>query len=182
MLPSAAGAKLPSYSWPEITARDEQRRSQVREILAKGGATTGEDFYDAAFIFQHGQQADDYLFAHIIATEAVVLGYSRAKWICVATLDRYLEQIGQKQVFGTQYLDERYAYYLQHKNDTDLKEEIKSIGTQQTLEPYDETLVPDKIRADFCVPSLAVQQKHIQDVRAGTQKASDLPRVADCLR
>lgn len=181
MLSKAEAAKLPHYEWPAITKRDEERRAAAKAILAKESAPTGEEMYYAAFIFQHGQASDDYLLAHIFATEAVVLGYTKAKWISAATLDRYLQSVGQKQVFGTQYSDEKFAYYRQHRNSPDLAEKLKSIGDQQTLEPYDEELIPDTARATFCVPPLAAQQKYIEDSRAGKTPA-DLPRLADCER
>ena len=55
------------------------RRAQIRSLLAAGAMKTGEDYYDAAFIFQHGEAADDYLFAHVLAMDAVVKGYDTAK-------------------------------------------------------------------------------------------------------
>ncbi len=175
-------AKLPSFDWDkEVPKRDESRREQVRTLLAKPGHS-GEDYYYAAFIFQHGQKAEDYLFAHILATEAVALGYSRAKWISAATLDRYLEQIGQKQVFGTQYIGENYAYHLEHQKDPDLEQKYKALTDQQTPQPYAPQMVPDAIRTDFCVPPLAVQQQHIADVKSGKAKPGDLPRLKDCTR
>jgi hypothetical protein len=182
MLPKEQADKLPSYDWEkEVPKRDEARREQTRTLLAKPGHS-GEDYYYAAFIFQHGQKADDYLFAHILATEAVALGYSRAKWISAATLDRYLQQIGQKQVFGTQYRGENLAYYLEHQHDPDVVEKFKKLSDQQTLDPYAPQLIPDTIRTEFCVPPLAIQQQHIADVKAGKAKAGDLPRLQDCAR
>jgi hypothetical protein len=173
-------AKLPKSNWTDINKRDADRREAARKLLASGN-NTGEDLYYAAFIFQHGQDPNDYLFAHILATEAMARGYDKAIWISAATLDRYLQSIGQKQVFGTQYLDEKYAWYLQHRNDPDLKEKIKTVPSGgQTLDPYDTQLIPDSIRADFCVPDLAVQEKYIADTRAGKQE--DLPRREDCKR
>ncbi len=53
---------------------------------------------------QHGDAADDYLLAHILAVEAIVKGDASSKWISAATLDRYLQAIGKSQIFGTQYL------------------------------------------------------------------------------
>ena len=50
-----------------------------------------------------GKQRPDYLLAHILALDAMAKGFDRAKWLSVATLDRYLQLIGQPQVFGTQY-------------------------------------------------------------------------------
>ena len=65
MLPKEQADKLPSYDWEkEVPKRDETRRDQARTLLARPGHN-GEDYYYAAFIFQHGQKAEDYLFAHI---------------------------------------------------------------------------------------------------------------------
>lgn len=182
MLPKDQADKLPSYDWEkDVPKRDEGRREQARTLLAKPGHS-GEDYYYAAFLFQHGQEADDYLFAHILATEAVALGYGRAKWISAATLDRYLQQIGQKQVFGTQYVGENYAYYLQHQHDPDVGDKFKALSSQQTLQPYAPQMITDAIRTDFCVPRLPVQEQHVADVKAGKAKPGDLPRLKDCAR
>ena len=182
ILPKAQADALPAYDWQkEIPKRDEDRRKQARLLLAKPGLT-GEDYFYASYLFQHGQQADDYLFAHVLATESIALGYSRAKWISAATLDRYLQQIGQKQIFGTQYQGENLAYYLEHQHDPDVTEKYKALSDQQTLSPYAPQLIPDAIRLQFCVPPLAAQQQHIADVKAGKAKPGDLPRLKDCLR
>lgn len=182
MLTKEQADKLPSYDWQkEIPKRDEARREQARTLLAKS-ALTGEDYYYAAFLFQHGQSANDYLFAHILGMQAVALGYARAKWISASTLDRYLQQIGQKQVFGTQYEGENLAYYLEHRHDADVVQKFKALSDQQTLEPYAPQIVPDTVRREFCVPPLAVQQQHIADVKAGKVKPEDLPRLKDCTR
>ncbi len=182
MLPKEQADKLPSYDWEKaVPKRDEARREQARTLLAKSGRS-GEEYYYAAFIFQHGQKADDYLFAHILATESIALGYSRAKWISAATLDRYLQQVGQKQVFGTQYQGENFAYYLEHQHDPDVGEKYKTLSDQQTLEPYASQIVPDSIRTEFCVPPLAIQQRHIADVKVRKAQPGDLPRIKDCAR
>jgi hypothetical protein len=182
MLQKEEADKLPSYDWQkEVPKHDEARREQTRTLLAKP-SHSGEDYYYAAFIFQHGKKADDYLFAHILATEAVALGYSRAKWISAATLDRYLQQIGQKQVFGTQYQGENFAYYLEHQHDPDVVLKFKKLSDQQTLDPYAPQLISDAVRTEFCVPPLAMQLQHIADVKAGKAKVEDLPRLQDCAR
>jgi hypothetical protein len=182
MLPKEQADKLPSYDWQkEVPKRDEVRREQARTLLAEP-SLSGEEYYYAAFLFQHGQNASDYLFAHILATEAVALNYSRAKWISAATLDRYLQQIGQKQVFGTQYQGENLAYYLEHQHDPNVIDKFKTLSDQQTLAPYAPQILPDTIRAEFCVPPLALQEQHIADVKAGKAKAEDLPRLSNCAR
>src|SRR5215467_9206634 len=50
--------------WAGVRQRDAQRRTRALELLRQNLLTTGQDFEDAAFIFQHGEQADDYLLAH----------------------------------------------------------------------------------------------------------------------
>jgi hypothetical protein len=180
LLPKEQADKLPSYDLQtEVPKRDEARRKEARTLLEKPDLS-GEEYFYAAYLFQHGQDANDYLFAHILGMQAVALGYTRAKWISAATLDRYLEQIGQKQVFGTQYKGENLAYYLAHQHNSDVIEKYKALSNQQTLEPYAPQLVPDTIRAEFCVAPLATQQQHIADVKAGRSKPEDLPTLKDC--
>jgi hypothetical protein len=158
-----------------INARDTERRNKVRELLAHGQVVTAQDFHDAAFIFQHGDSPDDYLLAHILAMEAVVKGNSASKWIAAATLDRYLQMIGQKQVFGTQFLDERYRYFLQHRNDSDFAEKMKGVPAGITQQPYDDRLMPDSLRADFCVPDLKQQTQAVQDANNSSDHSLVIP-------
>jgi hypothetical protein len=167
-------------NWDEITKHDEERRKQVKALLADGKATTAQDFRDAAFIFQHGQTSDDYLLAHVLATEAIVLGDTSAKWIAAATLDRYLQTVGQKQIFGTQYLDAKLAYYYEHRKDADLATKIKDVPSRQTQQPYNDKLLADPIRLNFCVPDQATQQAYVDAINSG--KPADIPRIANCVR
>lgn len=43
-------------------------------MLDKGEIKRAQDFADAAVLFQHGEIADDYLLAHVLAMEAVIRG------------------------------------------------------------------------------------------------------------
>ncbi len=109
------------------------------KLLSEGALHTSDDFIDAAFIFQHGDTPDDYLLAHTLDMVAVAKGNSGALWIGTATLDRYLQSIGQKQIYGTQFKT------LQ--------------GTPVTQEPYNKTLISDALRKQLGVPSLQAQEK-----------------------
>lgn len=129
--------------------RDAQRRKRVMELLKQNTLQTGNDFEEAAFIFQHGDKPDDYLLAHTLAMVAIAKGKSKARWIAAATLDRYLQKIKQPQIFGTQY--------SQGPNATD----------KWTQAPYNSELVPDALRNDVCVPDLASQQKNVESLNAG---------------
>jgi len=136
----------PSADWQAVSRSDAERREQTRHLLATGALHTGKDYEEAAFVFQHGDSPNDYLLAHTLAMIAVSKGNATAIWIASATLDRYLEKIGQKQIFGTQF----------------------SSGPQHgwTQEPYDRSLISDAMRAQLGVPSQsqqAVQLKALEN-------------------
>jgi hypothetical protein len=139
--------KAGPIDWKALAAADETRRARTRELLAAGKLNTADDFWEAAFVFQHGETADSYLLAHILAMVSVAKGKPEAIWISAVTLDRYLLTIGQKQVLGTQYS----------------RPDPKGIWTQ---EPYDRKLISDALRQQLKVGTLAQQDatlKQFQD-------------------
>lgn len=146
----------PALSGEQMIARDGERRTQVHEMLESGALKTAEDFHDAAFIYQHGQTANDYLLAHVLATIAVAKGDTKSLWISAATLDRYLSATGQAQVFGTQY----------HSKD----------GKTWTQDPYQHTLVTDPLRAVLCVPSSQEQEENLTEFNAGKYPVHMIPK------
>ena len=129
-------------------AGDARRREQVRQLISEGKVQSGEDYYYAAFIFQHGQKPPDYLYAHVLAVTAVNKGLHNAIWLSAATLDRYLQSIRQPQVFGTQFGGSL----------TDSRDD---------QEPYDRGIVSDALREQWCVAPEATQAKILSDQRAG---------------
>ena len=147
----------PKYG-PDVNTRDAMRRAEAKTLLAAGELKTAQDFHDAAFIFQHGHEPDDYLLAHILAVDAIVKGDVSSKWTAAATLDRYLQSIGLKQVFGTQSLSKGYLYVLQHKEDPNAKNRPEAQQSGFTQEPFDRDLIPDALRGDFCVPSQSARE------------------------
>jgi len=142
----------------EYLQRVKVRQQTLRTMLAAGQVTSGEDFLDAAFIFQHGDTAADCLFAHILAMEAMARGRASARWIAAATLDRYLQFSKQPQVFGTQYImDSTHPVHVAGA----------PFPSGRTLEPYNEAFLSDSVRAEFCVPALAQQKQNIAKFNAG---------------
>lgn len=73
-------------------------------------------------------------------------GRRDAAWIAAATLDRYLQSIGQKQVYGTQYR-------TPHDGPT-------------TQEPYDRALISDELRKIGGVGPQAQQEKRRAELEA----------------
>ena len=128
--------------WAATSRTDAERREQTRKLLAIGALHTGKDYEEAAFVFQHGDSPQDYLLAHTLAMVAVSKGDATAIWIAAATLDRYLQKAGQKQIFGTQYLTDSKGNWTQ--------------------EPYDQGLVSDALRRQLGVPSQATQAEQLK--------------------
>jgi hypothetical protein len=139
-------------NWNIVGRADFLRREQTRKLLADDALHTGKDFEEAAFVFQHGDQPDDYLLAHTLAMVAVSKGDAKAIWIASATLDRYLINIKQKQIFGTQY------------NSAAPTGSSQSTWTQ---EPYNRTLVSDALRQQLGVPTQAAQAKQLESYQDG---------------
>lgn len=130
-------------------------REQVRRLMSEGKIQSAEDYYYAAFIFQHGLKPADYLYAHVLAVTAVNKGLHGAIWLSAATLDRYLHSIQQPQVFGTQF---------------------GSLFTDRDdQEPYDREMISDELRAMWCVTTKSAQAKILADERAG--KGVSLTRI-----
>jgi hypothetical protein len=153
----------------------DARRAEISTLLADGKITTGEDFSDAALIFQHGQTPDDFLFAHILAVEALIRGGSADKWIAAATLDRYLQAVNRPQVFGTQYPGDKSP-----GNTPKPQVDPKVMNIQRTQQPYDDKLLPDAVRADFCVPDVSQQEKNLAIFNTGHRPEGKLMRAAAC--
>jgi hypothetical protein len=129
--------------WAVVSKADQEHRVEVMTFIKDGKLATALDFYYAAFVFQHGDCSDHYKLANELADQSVKLGYSEAKWIYAASLDRYLLAIGEKQKFGTQYTS------------TD--------GCTYTLEPVDPATT-DVERAEYNVPSLVEAEERAKEI------------------
>jgi hypothetical protein len=168
------GGPVATYG-ADSSSRDAARRARVKDLLATGKIQTATDFHDAAYIFQHGENASDYLLAHILAVEAIAKGDASSRWLSAATLDRYLQSIGKGQVFGTQYITGSIAPDSQNGI---LSTSQRSATIKQ--EPYDRELVPDSVRLSFCVPKIEQQKANLKEFQAGRYPSGILP--PGCIR
>jgi hypothetical protein len=164
-----------NISADEYYRHGDSRRAEVRSLLAQGKLLSGEDFSDAALIFQHGLTTEDFLFAHILAVEGLMRGASADKWIAAATLDRYLQSSNQPQVFGTQYTGEKAA-----GNAPKPQVDPHVLNIQRTQQPYNPNLLPDAVRQDFCVPDVTQQQKNLAMFNTGHRPEGKLMRATAC--
>jgi hypothetical protein len=128
--PRLAGA----IDWEQVSKTDAARRHEVLALAQAGQLTSQQDYYYAAFIFQHGNCPEHYLLANTFAKKSIELGGFGAKWIYAATLDRYLDATGKPQKYGTQLSGDPYCNF--------------------ELANYD-TSTSDKERLEYAVPTLA---------------------------
>jgi hypothetical protein len=135
-------------------AEDAVRRQQVKALLDAGELRTATDFYSAALVYQHGDTAEDYLMAHTLAVAALGEGSTESPWLAAATLDRYLQKIGQPQIYGTQTTVRR--------------------GEPPTREPFDHALVPDSIRR-----VLGVSTRAAEEARQADEAATESPATPE---
>lgn len=112
---------------------DLNRRTEVLNYITNGQIYTPRDLVYAAYIFQHGGCSEHYRLANRLAQVAMEAGYSDARWIYAATLDRYLMSLGELQKYGTQYT---------------------WVNGEYTLYPVD-PMITDAERAEYNVPPLS---------------------------
>lgn len=132
----AARKDMAMIDWQAMDREDDRRRLRTQALLDGEQLHSADDYYHAAFVFQHGHEPGDYLKAHALAVIAVSRGKTSATWIAAATLDRYLQAIGQAQVYGTQFSNRNGAW---------------------TQAPYRSDLLSDAVRQATRVPSIPEQ-------------------------
>jgi len=143
-----------NINWKVLSTRDQERRKNLQKIMNDGGLRTATDYYHAAYIFQHGDNTNDFLLAHCLAITSLSIGNKNpdAAWIAAATLDRFLQRSGKPQIYGTQT--------------------TITNGGPPTLEPYDKTLLSDSLRKAAQVPSLKQQEADLKETAAVFSKTS----------
>lgn len=133
--------------WTVVTPRDEARRARTLALVAAGTLASGDDYWHAAFVLQHGSEPNDFLLAHSFAIIAAARGRADATWIAAATLDRYLQKTGRPQIYGTQF--------------------NTSTGTRATTQdPYDRALISDALRQALGVPPQAQLERRRAEIEA----------------
>ena len=125
--------------WENIEERDRQRREMVAKMIRGRQAPCRRRLRPRRIHLPARRRLHLLPHAHELAMKAVEIepAHMQARWIAAASKDRYLQSIGQPQIYGTQLLrrDGRW-----------------------TLEPYDTTAVTDEERARWGVPPLERQR------------------------
>lgn len=131
--------------WAVLSKNDSIRRAKVNSMLENGEVQTGQDYYHAAMIFQHGNDTIASGKAVRYMKKAVELDPSTNKWLLAAAIDRDLMRKDEPQIYGTQFI----------KN-----------GMDQPYELYklDSTQVTDAERRAYGVPTLAEQKLQLKSM------------------
>ncbi len=96
--------KANTAEYRAMRARDLERRKRVMELVAANEVYTGEDYYHAAHIMNHGDAPEDAETAHILALRSSELGHRPARWLAAASYDRWQMYQGKPQKYGTNYV------------------------------------------------------------------------------
>ncbi len=135
----------PEVGTPEYLAlreRDAARRKRLQKIVASEELEELEDYYNAAWILNHGETIEEIWQAHLLAKKAAELGLRRARWLAAATYDRWLMYQSKPQKYGTQIVPD---------------------GKRQRIWDVDPR-TSDAERAEWDVPSLAEMEKRAEEV------------------
>ena len=143
--------RVNTLEYQAMRARDLQRRKRVMEIAAKNGLETGEDYYHAAHIMNHGDTPEDAQNAHLFALRSSELGYRPARWLMAASYDRWQMYQGRPQKYGTNYVYD---------------------GREDRLWDVDPATT-DEERAKWDVPPLAEQLRKAQEANRHKKPMSE---------
>jgi len=89
--------------WEIINGRDKKRKLTLLKILKSHPKLTGDDYFRAGMIFQHGDSIEDIQKAKRLALKGHHLGSKDAGWLYAAATDRERIMCDKKQKFGTQF-------------------------------------------------------------------------------
>lgn len=133
--------------WAKISTHDKEHRDRVLELMHQDKFKSGDDYYYAAMIMQHGSDPKDFMLAHILAMAAAQRGSNPAVWLSAASLDRLMQSTGQPQVFGTQYFSKANEHYTM----------------REPIEPH---LITDSVRKAFNVPTLMESTERLKELNS----------------
>jgi hypothetical protein len=86
----------------KVADNDVSRRKREGEIFGEGCFSKAEDYAAAALVYQHGDAPDHFYQTFIWSRRGVELGDKSQERMMALGIDRYLVNIGQRQLFGSQ--------------------------------------------------------------------------------
>lgn len=95
-----------------LRKRDRARREAVMALLEDGWPESAEDLYAAAWVLNHGDQAEEAALGSRLAARAAELGHPKARWLAAAALDRSLMYAERPQKYGTNIVPDGIGWRL----------------------------------------------------------------------
>ncbi|KXK26247.1 MAG: hypothetical protein TR69_WS6001001242 [candidate division WS6 bacterium OLB20] len=89
----------------ELAERDRERLVWVKENLHTIDFSEIWNCHYAALLLQHSDSEEDVRLAHEYADKAVRMGSSVTRWLYAATYDRLQVMQGNRQKYGTQFIE-----------------------------------------------------------------------------
>ena len=89
-----------------MLSRDSARLARVYQLLDSNKILTGQDYFHAAMICQHGRDIQHSDSAVAFMRKALALDSTINKWLLAAAVDRNLVKKGKAQIYGTQFFRE----------------------------------------------------------------------------
>jgi hypothetical protein len=145
--------------WTDAFARDVHKRDLIRRIgvaglFARGCLKSPEDYLNAARVFQHGEVPDHYFQSFIWGTRAFKMGKKEGGQIAGNSIDRYLMNLGLKQLYGGQAKTE------------------KGLKSCYCLWPVESTF-PDEMRTEMGFPTQKDLLNLIRELNKGKKDCSN---------
>lgn len=121
-----------SIDWKVVGPRDRARLTRVKELYSQNQLQTGNDYFKAALILQHGDVPEDYLLAHELCVVAISKGV-HVESLAAASEDRFLMSIGRPQRFGTQYRSDNNGPYRLYTMDSGVTDQLRRMMSVPSL-------------------------------------------------
>lgn len=116
----------------KLEFQEKKARQEITRMLKDGKIRTADDFYRAAFMFQHGDNYKSYSLAVTLAAVSMLLGESWAKNFYTKTIDRFLLSLNQPQIFFTQYVMHKGRWSLSPYN-KNISSKVRKLFGAETL-------------------------------------------------
>lgn len=129
-------------NWDQLHKDDSARQIRTRQLLDSGKLTTGQDYYNAVMIFQHGEDTVASGLSVRLMKKALDLDPTLERWLLAAAIDRDLMRRGSMQIYGTQFVK-------------------RAQDAPWERYPLDSNQVSDRDRQYYHVETLAQQQEKL---------------------
>jgi hypothetical protein len=134
---------------PDLLLRDQKRRMRIGEIFGEGCLKSSADFSASALIYQHGTVPEHFFQTFLWSKRAIELGDPSQKRLMALGIDRFLVNIGKKQLFASQAF------------------KISALGSCWCLQPIEETF-PESRRVEFMGQTKDEAFKWVDQLNSGT--------------